>query len=104
MKQSILASLLLIPTLLLAEPVELNKRVVCDKTAVVFHSLLKDHGERPIWVGVSKEDSTVVVSNPRTGSWSIVLFNDKVACVLEAGEKNQILPEALNRKQLKHED
>jgi hypothetical protein len=60
--------------------------VTCAGTSEVFQTLEREFGEVPMWMGKSVQSNAVLVANPKTKSWSIVQFNDTVACVLTMGE------------------
>ena len=45
------------------------------------------HKEAPVWVGKTVHNSHItLLTNPRTGSWTMIEYDDKMACVLGAGE------------------
>ena len=96
--RKLLLGVLLIPALLSAEPVQVEKKVACDKFDNVINALGKNHGEFPIWVSTGKESQVAVLVNPKSTSWSVIQYNAKVACVLETGEGFKYLPEALSKK------
>jgi hypothetical protein len=87
--------LLLFPLTVFAqnEPFTLNKPVMCDKIEVVIKWLEnKERNQKPFWIGHSTSNEIFygVIVNERTGSWTMIEFNDKYACVLGTGEKNRL--------------
>lgn len=85
----ILLGVLLLPALAQAEPVTVEKPVICDKTELVLKVLRERHGEIPVWIGSDAEESKsnyVVMINRETASWTLIQYNPNVACVLGSGE------------------
>lgn len=81
-------SLFFLPTLALAQnPTVLNKEVVCDKLDVIMSALTKDYQEKPFWLGKDEETKSnyVLMVNSGAGSWTIVQFNEKIACIIGSG-------------------
>lgn len=85
-----LLGVLLLPALAFAQPVTVEKKVPCDKVEKVIEELTKKHGEEPIWFGQAQDSKVAVLVNPKTSSWSVVQFNDKIGCVLEVGDGFQL--------------
>jgi hypothetical protein len=86
--------ILLAPLLALAEPIQINKPVICDSALLVFQALLEQAGEKPIWVGKgdgADTSKTVVLANKKTKSWTIVQFDKNMACVLGSGVGSQLI-------------
>ena len=84
--------ILLAPLLASAEPIQINKPVICDSALLVFQSLVEQAGEKPIWVGKGDgvdTSRTVVLANEKTKSWTIIQFDKNMACVLGSGVGNQ---------------
>ena len=76
-------------TLANAQTVQSKITVTCGNTQLVLTSFdSKDIDEHPIWVGTAEEikTRTVVLVNKNTQTWSIVQFDDKIACVIGIGE------------------
>lgn len=70
-----------------AEPREINKTVMCDNATDMLPLFKSEYGEEPMWVGIVADDAKVaLVVNSETRTWSIVMFNDDAACLLESGE------------------
>lgn len=87
-----LLGVLLLPAMATAEPVTVEKPVQCDKTERVINYLLNsEYKEKPIWVGSDDLSRFSIFSNNKTGSWTIVQFNETVACILGAGERSKLV-------------
>lgn len=83
-----LLTVLLVPFMAFAEkPVTVNKEVVCTKPSTMFAAVRSEYGEQPIWHGDAEgEGSIVITANTTTNTWSIIHYNEKVACLLEVGK------------------
>lgn len=85
----LLLGVLLLPALAQAEPVTVEKPVICDKTELVLKVLRERHGETPVWIGTGNEEprsNYVLMINRDTASWTLLQYNPDVACVLGSGE------------------
>ena len=78
-------AVLLLPALAYAQPVTVEKSVICDTPKTVIEALSGKHQEKPFWVGSDEKSRYVMMVNEETGTWSMVQFNDKIACVLGTG-------------------
>lgn len=89
MKNTIIAMLLCTTTVVYAEPVRIDKPIICDKTEEVF-KVLETFGEMPVWGGNNSKDKTnyALMLNAETKSWTIVQFNTETACVLGIGDEH----------------
>jgi hypothetical protein len=88
-----LLGVLLLPAAALAQPVTVEKPVLCEKTEVVINGLLdSDYKEQPIWIGVDEKSRYSIFANEKTGSWTLIQFNEKIACILGVGEGSKTLP------------
>jgi len=83
-----LLTILLVPFMAFAEePVTVNKEVFCTTTTTMLSAVRSSYGEYPVWHGDTEgEGSVVITANPTTNSWSIIQYNEKVACILEVGK------------------
>lgn len=50
-----------------------------------------DFKEVPSWAGKDENSRYVIMLNEKTKSWTIVQFNDQVACVLGSGTDGAVL-------------
>jgi hypothetical protein len=77
-----------------AEPTATKKEVYCDKTETIISILKgKDFQEVPIWFGKSdaKAPNYTLFVNQETRSWTIIQFNNELACVIGTGESYQFI-------------
>jgi len=74
------------------QPFTVEKPVVCSdvKTIIEFVSG-QEYREVPAWVGKDETSKFVMMANEKTKTWTLVQFNDQVACVLGSGTDGQIL-------------
>ena len=70
-----------------AQPVRIEKTVVCDKTATVFAALEEKFQEMPVWGGNNSRSNAnyALMLNPETKTWTLVQFNTETACILGMG-------------------
>jgi hypothetical protein len=84
--KKLLISVLLLPVLASAQgPVTVEKKVVCHWANVILESLAKDFEEKPIWAGVGADKTRYSLFTNTTGSWTLIQFNEEVACIIGAG-------------------
>jgi hypothetical protein len=80
---------LLLPSLLTAQPIVIQKPVTCTETKMLLQGLTSsDYKETPAWLGIepgAEVSKYSVFVNPQTKTWTIIQFNDKIACVLGTG-------------------
>jgi hypothetical protein len=86
-----LLALVLITGSVWAEPTTIKKEVVCDSAEVVFKALSSaDYQEKPVWLGAGTENERLINYslwvNTSAKTWTIVQFNNKIACILGTGE------------------
>lgn len=87
-------------TIAYAEPLEIQKTVVCDKASTVLNGLQAGKfKEMPGWTGVASTEDTsfVIMANESTGTWTIVQFNAELACILGEGKNGQVIENKSNR-------
>lgn len=71
---------------------EMNKKVVCSDLNRIVSILAKAPiSELPTWSGQDGTEKTnyVIFHNEKTGSFTILQFDDKTACILGEGTKSQ---------------
>ena len=69
------------------EITNLTKPMKCSEPQTVMNFFVEKHKEAPIWVGKSIHNSYItLLMNKETGSWTVIEYDDNVACVLGAGE------------------
>ena len=85
----ILLLALLIPVLGSAQPIIVQKPVTCVDTKMLLQGLAgNDYKETPMWLGIepgAEVPKYSVFVNQQTRTWTIVQFNDQLACVLGTG-------------------
>lgn len=87
-----LLGVLLLPLIATASPVKVSKTMVCDETATVFNALSSsDFKEQPIWVGNAEDSKYTMFVNEKTGSWTLVQFDAKNACILGEGTNSKLI-------------
>ncbi len=101
--RKLLLALLLMPALVWAEPFRAEKPTVCDAIEAMMQHLTEKYNEVPVWNGrgVGKFDqgnSIMMLMNHSTKTWTIIQYNDTVACILAVGEDPQFTPEAFGTK------
>ena len=94
MKYLLLLVVLVIITAV-AQAVTIQKPVECVNTETLFQGLIgSDYKENPIWWGIEPGASVPRYSlfvNEQTKSWTLIQFNEKMACVLGTGEASTLL-------------
>ena len=70
-----------------AQPVQIEKALVCDKTTTVFLALEENFQEVPVWGGNNSQGLTnyALLLNPETKTWTLLQFNADAACILGLG-------------------
>jgi hypothetical protein len=75
-----------------AQTVTVQKPVECADTATLLRGLSgSDYKERPIWFGIEPEATVSRYSlfvNEETKSWTLIQFDETIACVLGTGENS----------------
>jgi hypothetical protein len=89
--RNLIFSVLLLPVLAWAQdPVMVDKKVACTTIEIVLSTLTEDFNEEPIWIGQDTESRYSLFTN-KEGSWTIIQFNDKIACVIGTGKSSKQL-------------
>ena len=66
---------------------DLTKPLKCSDAQKVINYFTDTHKETPVWVGKSVHKTHItLMMNKQTGSWTVIEYDDKIACVLAAGE------------------
>ncbi len=73
-----------------AEPTIMGKKVVCDDKDTVFKIISEKFKEVPQWWGQTSQQNTqlVLMVNNTTSTWSLIEFNETIACIVSEGEKS----------------
>jgi hypothetical protein len=85
LKQLLLALTLLTTAAYAQEPVKLEKTVVCADAQQVLDNLNKKYSEVPLWGGHLSQSNVAVFVNAETKTWTIVQWNETLACVIDSG-------------------
>ena len=76
--------------LVTAQSVTVQKPVECADTQTLFRGLIgSDYKEKPIWLGVDPVSTLSRYSlfvNEKTKTWTLIQFDEKIACVLGTGD------------------
>ena len=83
---------MLVLGLAVAQSVTVQKPIDCADTAILLQGLgSSDYKEKPIWLGTEPGVTLPKYSlfvNEETKSWTLIQFDEKVACVLGTGESS----------------
>lgn len=67
--------------------IDLTKSMKCSDPQKVMNYFRDTHKEIPVWVGKSVHNTHItLLMNTATRSWTIVEYDNNLACVLGAGE------------------
>ena len=73
-----------------AQTMTVQKPVECVNMEILFRGLISnDYKEKPIWLGIQSDAPLPKYSlfvNEQTKSWTLIQFDEKIACVLGTGE------------------
>lgn len=74
------------------QPFTVEKPVYCSdvKTLIEFLSG-QDYREVPSWIGKDESSKFVLMANEKTKTWTLVQFNNQIACVLGSGTDGAIV-------------
>ena len=71
------------------QPFTVNKPVVCsDLKTIIEVASGEEYKEIPTWVGKDETSKFVLMINAKTKTWTMIQYNDQVACVLGTGENS----------------
>jgi len=92
------AALLMAPTLGLAqttaaasEPIYTVKEVACGPSPQLLESIQSKFKEQPLWLGRDTVTSYVLMVNAETREWTLVQFNDQIACIIGVGKDHTLV-------------
>ena len=86
----LIVGVLLLPALASAQPVTVEKPVICDTPKIVIETLTgAGYREQPFWGGNDSTSRYVLLVNERSKTWSFVQFNRDIACVIGTGENHR---------------
>ena len=89
----IFAALVLISSVAHAQLSEYERRFTCGETRFVISALTKTAQEKPIWAGADPQTGTqtMILQNIQTLTWTVVQYDQTMACVLQSGTGFKIL-------------
>jgi predicted secreted Zn-dependent protease len=92
----IFAALVLISSVAHAQLSEYERRFTCGKTQFVISALTRNAQEKPIWSGTDPQSGTetMILQNTRTLTWTVVQYDQDMACVLHSGTGFRILTDS----------
>lgn len=92
----IFVALVLISSVAHAQLSEYERRFTCGKTQFVIPALTQTAQEKPIWSGTDPQSGTetMILQNTRTLTWTVVQYDQNMACVLHSGTGFQILTDS----------
>lgn len=83
---------MLVLGLAVAQSVTVQKPIECADTATLLRGLSgSEYKEKPIWFGIEPQVTVSRYSlfvNEETKSWTLIQFDEKIACVLGTGENS----------------
>jgi hypothetical protein len=92
MKYYFLLPVMLVLGVAVAQSITVKKPVECADTATLLRGLSgSEYKEKPIWLGVDPSSTVSKYSlfvNEETKTWTLIQFDDKIACVLGTGENS----------------
>jgi hypothetical protein len=75
-----------------AQPaVQIDKTVTCSTLKNVVEQLSGIYKEEPHWNGAGAYSKYIMFVNPNTQAWTLVEYNDTVACIIGTGERSTLL-------------
>jgi hypothetical protein len=75
-----------------AQPIiNVDKPVVCSDLKTVIELASGEFQEIPSWSGNDSISKFIIMANKKTGTWTFIQYNDKIACVLATGENARAL-------------
>jgi len=97
----IFVALVLISSVVHAQLSEYERRFTCGKTQFVISALTRNAQEKPIWSGTDPQSGTetMILQNTRTLTWTVVQYDQDMACVLQSGTGFRILTDSFKESQ-----
>lgn len=90
--KTILVLMMLMISSAYAEPIKVDKPIICDKFSTVIDVLTNGESkESPVWIGKDENSNFSLLTNEKTKTWTIIQFNGTIACVLGSGDKQQFV-------------
>jgi hypothetical protein len=70
-----------------AESFITKKPVICTNIETIIERLTNKFEELPFWSGVGLENKFVLMVNNKTGTWTMLEFNNDTACIIGEGKE-----------------
>lgn len=68
-----------------------EKPVFCSSLKIVIETITGTYQEEPFWRGADEKSKFLMTVNPKSGSWTMIQYNDQIACVLGVGNNSKVL-------------
>jgi hypothetical protein len=81
-------------TVLAQDSQTFNKPVLCaDRDRIIRELTGSKYQEMPVWLGMENTtgDRYSLFVNDKNGSWTLLQFDDKIACVIGAGTRSRAI-------------
>ena len=93
MKTAIMAFLLYSISVVVNAQVRIQMPVYCGDTESWLKTIQKEYKEQPVWTAVTDDRSSVfmLLINEKTQTWTFVMFNEQITCVLATGDNSKLL-------------
>jgi hypothetical protein len=77
-----------------AQPFQIEKPLLCDKTEEIFASLKEKFQEEPVWLGsdIGGNSKYALFINATKDTWTLLQFTPEVSCILGVGDKTIGIP------------
>ena len=72
-----------------AQVVQVEKPVVCSNLKTIVETISQDYQEQPTWRGNDSSSKYIMFANSKTGTWTLIQYNDNIACVIGSGENGR---------------
>ena len=87
-----LITLLFFPLLVQAQVIKAEKTIECAPLSFVLEALAKsDYEEMPVWIGQQENTHYSLFVGGKTKTWTLIQFDEKVACVLGSGLNSKMI-------------
>lgn len=88
-KLLLILTLVAVPAWAQEKPIKMQKEVWCADTESVFKVLTAGElQESSSWIGQDGETNVTLLQNSKTKAWTIVQFNQNIACILSSGKNS----------------
>jgi len=74
-----------------AQIFSVDKPILCSDLKTVIEVASGEYQEQPTWRGSDSTGKFIMMSNSKTGTWTFIQYNDKIACVLGTGQNSKAI-------------